>query len=127
LSLGLERIPQFPRNDVIGDVVHPFVAELAVPQPGDSVVLVEPLLRLCRRFDMPGDQILGDATGDLMGEDGLAGPGFAFDEKRAFERNRRVDRDPQILRRHIGVGAFETLHPRRFPRHGHVHIAKGAA
>ena len=108
--VGLERLPQFAGHDVIGDVVDPFVAELAVAQPRHRVVFVKPLLRLGGRFDVPGDQVLADAAGDLMGEDGLAGAGLAFDQQRPFERDRGVDRDLQIRCRDIALGALETPH-----------------
>jgi hypothetical protein len=110
--VGLESLPQLAGHDVIGNVVHPLVAELAVAQPRDRVVLIKTLLRLCRRFDVPGDQVLADAARDFMGEDSFAGSRLAFDEQGALERDRSVDGDPQILGRHIGVGTVETLHPR---------------
>ena len=59
---------------------------------------------------MPGDQLLIERLGDLVGQDGLAGARLALDQQRPFERDRGVDGDLQILRRDIGVGALEPLH-----------------
>ena len=64
---------------------------------------------------MPGDQVLADAVRDFMGEDGFAGAGLAFDEEWALERDSGVDRDPEILRRNLSIGALETPHPDHFP------------
>src|SRR5271165_5515252 len=112
---GFERLPQLARHDIVRDVVHPLVPELAVAKPGDGVVFVESLLRLSRRFNMPSDQVLADPTRDLMGQNSFAGTGLAFDEERALECDRGVDRDAQILRRYVTVRALETL-PRHIPR-----------
>ena len=106
--VGLERLPQFAGLDVVGDVVHPLVAELAVAQPRHRIVFVKPLQRLGGRFDVPGDQLLAERLGDLVREDRFAGAGLALDQQRPLERDRGVDGDLQILRRHIGVGALET-------------------
>ena len=65
---------------------------------------------------MPGDQVLADAARDFMGEDGFAGAGLAFDEERAFERDRGVDRDAQVLCGYVSIGALEALHARHIPR-----------
>ncbi len=110
-----EGVPQLARLDVVGDVVHPLVAELAVAQPRHRIVFIEPLQCLGGRFDVPGDQLLIERLGDLVGQDGLAGARLALDQQRAFERDRRVDRDLQILRRDIGVGALEALHAGAVP------------
>ena len=123
-SRRLERLPQLPRHDVVGDIVDALVAELAVAQARHRIVLVEALLRLRRRFDMPGDQVSGDAARDLVGEDSLAGARFALDEQRALECDRGVDRDLQVLRRHIGVGALETSHARSAPGHFHFSVVR---
>src|SRR5712672_1545881 len=59
---------------------------------------------------MPGDQLLAERLGHLMRQDRLARAGLALDQQRPFERDRSIDGDLQILRRHIGLGALETLH-----------------
>src|SRR6516164_10354983 len=103
----LERFPEFSRHDVVGDIVYPLVTELAVAQTRHRIIFVEPLLRLRRRFDVPGDQVSGDSAGDLMGENRLAGSRLTLDEEGAFECDRGVDRHPKILGSDIGVGALE--------------------
>src|SRR5580704_19469318 len=45
-----------------------------------------------------------------MREDGFSGARLALDEKRPLQRDRGVDSDLQILRRHISFGALEALH-----------------
>jgi hypothetical protein len=38
---------------------------------------------------------------------GLAGAGFALDQKRAFQRHRRIDRNGQVLGGDIRVGSLK--------------------
>src|SRR3546814_13807362 len=73
-----EGLPQFALADVIADVVDALFAELAVAQACDRVIFVKALLRLRRRFDVPGDQRRVERLGDLLGQHGLAGAGFAL-------------------------------------------------
>ena len=84
------------------------IAQLAVAQTRHRIVFVEALLRLRRRFDVPGNQVSGDPVGDLMGEDCLTGPRLSLDEQRALECDRGIDRHPKVLRSDIRVGALET-------------------
>jgi hypothetical protein len=65
---------------------------------------------------MPGDQVLADAAGDFIGEDGFARAGLSFDKERALESDGSVDRDTKILRRDVSIGALETPHPDYFLR-----------
>jgi hypothetical protein len=103
-----ERLPQAAPDDVVADVVHARLAELRVAQPGHRVVFVEPLLRLRRGFDVPLDQRRRQRAGDLISENRLARARLALDQKRTFERDRRVDRDHQVFGRDVAVGAFEA-------------------
>ena len=71
----LERLPELSAADVVADVVDARVAELAVAQPRDGVVLVEPVLGLRRGLHVPGEERPADRARDLLGEHGLARPG----------------------------------------------------
>src|SRR3984893_16963699 len=106
----LERLPELSRHDVVGDIVDTLVAELAVAQAGDRIVFVKALLGFGRGFDVPGDQISGDAAGNLVRQYRLAAPRLAFDEQRALQRDRGIDRNLQVRRHYISIGAGETLH-----------------
>ena len=53
--LGGEGLPQLAALDVVADVRHARIAELAVAQAGDRIVFVEPLLGLGGGLDVPGD------------------------------------------------------------------------
>jgi hypothetical protein len=90
--------------------VHALVAELAVAQPADGVVFVEPLLRAGGRLHVPLDQRQAERLGDLAGQFGLAGAGLALDQQRPLQRDRGIDRDGQVVGRHIGVGAGDRVH-----------------
>ena len=72
---ALERVPQLAGLDVVGDVVDPLVAELAVAQARHRVVFVEALLRLGGRLDVPGDQRHAEGLGDLVRQQVLPVPG----------------------------------------------------
>ena len=111
--VGDEGVPQFAALDVIADVPDAFVAELAVAQPRHRVVFVEALQRLGGGLDVPLDQRCADRLGDLERQHGLAGAGLALDQQRPLQGDRRIDRDLEIVGRHIGLGAFKT---HGFPR-----------
>ena len=106
-AVGGERPPERAGADVVADVVHARVAELAVAQPADRVVFVEALGGLGRRLDVPFDQRQAERGGDLAGELGLAGAGLALDEERPLQRDRGVDRHRQVGRRDVVRRAFE--------------------
>ena len=103
-ALGGECLPELAALDVIRNIGDAGIAELAVPQARDRVVLVEPLLGLRSRLDVPGQKRRSDALGNLFGQHRLAGSGLAFHQKRPFEDDRRVDRDFQVLGGDIVLG-----------------------
>ena len=113
--VALERLPQHAALDVVRDVGDVLVAELRVAQPRHRVVFVQALLRLGRRLDVPLEQRPAERARDLLGEQRLAGAGLALDQQRALERERRVDRELQVVGGDVGVGAFEA---HGFPRNG---------
>ena len=102
-----ERVPELAALDVVADVLDALVAELAVAQARDGVVLVEALLRLGGRFDVPLDEGRAERLGDLERQHGLAGARLALDEQGALERDGGVDGDLQIVGRDVAA---------RFPR-----------
>jgi hypothetical protein len=57
---------------------------------------------------VPLDQRRPDCLGDLDRQHGLAGAGLAFDQERTLERDGGVDRDLEVVGRHIAAGAFKT-------------------
>ena len=75
-----ERFPQFAAFDVVGNVVDPLVAELAVAKAGHGVIFVKALMSARRRLDVPFDQRRIDRGGDLVGQHRLAGAGLALDQ-----------------------------------------------
>ena len=112
-----ERLPQHAALDVVRDVADVLVAQLRVAQPRHGVVLVEALLRLGRRLDVPLHERPAERPRDFLGEHRLAGAGLALDQQRALQRDRRVDREHQVRRGDVGVGAFEA--------HGEVRVTSG--
>jgi hypothetical protein len=78
--LALECPPQHARHDVVGDVLDALVAELRIPQARDRVVLVQAVLRLARRLDVPLEQRRIEGARNLLGELRLPGAGLALDQ-----------------------------------------------
>ena len=82
-----ERLPEHALADVVADVVDARIAELAVAQPRDGVVLVEPLLGLGGRLDVPAVERHAQRRRHLLGQHGLAGAGLALDQERLLQRH----------------------------------------
>ena len=61
LLLRRKRLPELATDDVVADVVDLRVAELRVAQTRDRVVLIQPVLRLRRRLDVPAKSGLSSA------------------------------------------------------------------
>src|SRR3954468_19934953 len=106
--LSREGVPELAAADVVADVGYAGVAELTVAEARDGVVLVEPLLRLRGRLDVPGQERRAERLRNLLGEHGLAGAGLALHEQRPLEDDRGLDRDLQILGSDVGFGAVEA-------------------
>ncbi|MNH10829.1 hypothetical protein D3C79_703190 [compost metagenome] len=108
---GFERFPELALLQVVAhvvDLVHP---QLRVTQAADRIVLVEALVSLGGRLDVPGNQLGAKGFGQLFGEHGLAGAGFALDQQWPFQGDRRVDCQFQVVGGDVGAGAFELHEP----------------
>ena len=113
---GLERLPQRPALDVVGDVVHARVAELRIAQTRHRVVLVQALLRLAGGLDVPLEQRPAERARHFDRQHRLAGAGLALDQQRALQRDGGVDRHHQIFGGDVGVGSGKTVHGEPFVR-----------
>jgi hypothetical protein len=107
LLLRRKRLPELATDDVIADVVDLRVAELRVAQTRNRVVLIQPVLRLRRRLDVPAKQRLVECAGDFFRQLRLAGAGLALHEQRSRECHRRVDGHHQVVRGDVTVCALE--------------------
>jgi hypothetical protein len=83
------------------DVLDALVAELAVAQAADRVVLVEALLRLRGALDVPLQQRHLERERHLLGQHRLARSRFALDEERALQCRRCVHREHQVGGRNV--------------------------
>ncbi len=97
--------PELALLDVVLHVLHAHIAKLAIAQARHRVVFVKTLLRLGR--GLHGQVISGapSSIGHFIGElpRVFAGAGLALDQEWALQRDRRVDRDAQIVGRNIAV------------------------
>ncbi len=109
-----EGLPQLALADVVADVGHALVAELAVAQAAHRVVLVEALQRLGGRLDVPLDQRRADRLGDLDGQHRLAGPGLALHQQWPLQRDGSVNGNLEIVGGNVVLGALEV--------HDRVHL-----
>ena len=75
----------------MGDIGHLFAAQLGVAQARNGIVLVQTLLCLGGRFDVPGDDRLVEGAGDLVGEERLARTRFALDQERPLQVDGGID------------------------------------
>ncbi len=105
--VSLERVPQLAAHDVVGDVVHPRIAQLAVAQARHRVVLVKALLCLGGRLDVPLDQFQAESLRHFVCQHGLAGAGLALHQQRALQRHGGIHRHFQITRGDITFGTLE--------------------
>src|SRR3546814_4829394 len=96
----IRRPPRSTRTDTL----FPYTTLFRSAQPRDRVIFVKALLRLRRRLDVPGDQRRVEGLGDLLGEHGLAGAGFALHEQGTAQQGRGVDRDFQVVGGDVGAG-----------------------
>jgi hypothetical protein len=87
-----EGLPQLALADVVLDVVHALIAQLAVAQAADGVVFIKPLLRLGGGLDVPFDQRRAQSAGHLARQHGLAGAGLALDQQRTLQNDGGVHR-----------------------------------
>jgi len=86
------------------DLVH---AQLRVAQAAHRIVFVESLVGFGGGLDVPGDQLGAEGFRQLFGKHGLAGAGFALDQQRALQGDRRIDRELEVVGGDVGLGAFE--------------------
>ena len=106
-----ERLPQLALADVVADVGHALVAQLAVAQAAHGVVLVEALQRLGGGLDVPLDERRADRLGDLDGEHRLAGARLALDQQWPLQRDGSVNGHLEVVGGDVVLGTLE-LHDR---------------
>ena len=79
--IGHESLPENALDDVVGDVLDAFVAQLRIAQAADGIVFIEALLGLGGGLDMPLQQRHLQCRCHFLGQHGLACAGFTFDEQ----------------------------------------------
>ena len=96
--IAVESFPQDTLDDVIGDVGHPGITQLRVAQTGDGIVLIQALLCLGRRLDMPLEKRQPERASHFLGKHGLAGARLTLDQQRALQGDGGIDGERQIAR-----------------------------
>ena len=104
--IGGKGLPQHAFDNVVVNVFDLLVTQLRVAQAAHRVILVQALLCFCGGFDVPLQQRHFQRLSHLLSQHGFAGAGLAFHQQRAFEGDRRVHRQHQVLR---GDVVFSTL------------------
>ena len=106
-SSAVEGLPQLAALDIGLDILDFPVTQLAVAQPADGIVFIKPLGGSRGGFDVPFDDVQPKRGSHLFGQFGLARSGLALDQKRAFQKDRGIDRNRQIVRGDIALGALK--------------------
>jgi hypothetical protein len=89
------------------DVAHLLIAQLAVAQAADGVILIQALLRLGGRFDVPLQQRQPQGFRHLLGQHGLARAGLALDQQWPLQLERGVDSEFQVVGGDVLIGTLE--------------------
>ena len=111
LFISQEGFAQLAQLDILGNIVHAGVAELAVVQTLHHVVNVQTVLRLGGRLDIPDDQLLAQGFCNGFSQHGLARARFPLDQQGFFQCHSDVDSPQQIFRSDIIAGASKcTFH-----------------
>ena len=110
LLLVRERLAQLAELDILFNIVHAFTAELAVVQTLDGVVYIQAVLSLCRRLDVPNDELLAQGLRNGLGQHSLAGAGLALDQQWLLQRDGDVDDAQQVLRDNVLAASLEFVH-----------------
>ncbi|MNL16311.1 hypothetical protein D3C87_1373460 [compost metagenome] len=121
--VGLESLPEHALDDVVADVVDLVVAELGVAQARHRVVLVQALLGLGGRLDVPLQQRHAQRGRHFLGQHGLAGAGLALDQQRPLQRAGGVDGQFQVIGGNVLGAALEARGRRRIGVGGRGHEA----
>jgi len=106
--VGSKCLPQDTLDDVVVDILDPFIAQLRITQTRYGVVFVQSLLRLGCGFDMPLQQWPLQSRPHFFGQHGFAGARFTLDEQRALQRQGSIDRKFEIVGRNITGGTFKS-------------------
>ena len=107
LLIGGKRFPELAALDVLAYVLNLAVPQLRVSQPRHSVVLVQALLCLSGRFDVPLDQLFAQTRGYLLRQHGFSRTGLTLNQQGPLKRYRGVNRHPQIVRRDVPLCTFK--------------------
>ena len=107
--IGHEGLADLAHLDVVLDVAHVAagIAEAAVVEPGEGVVLVQGVHQLHARFDVEHDQRHFQGLGDGVGQHGLAGARLPLEQQGHFQGHGDVDDPGQLVVEHITGSAGE--------------------
>ena len=96
-------------------------AQLRIAQPGNRIVLIEPLLGLGGGLDVPLKQRPVQRFGHLDGKHRLTRSRLALDEQWPFQGNGGVDRHFQIVAGDVIIGSREFHECEHPPEFGYRH------
>ena len=98
---GGKGLPQHALDNVVVDVLDPLtpvqVRQLGVAQSADCVVLIQALLRLGGRFDVPLEQRHVQRARHLLCQHGFTGARLALNQQGPLQCDGRVDGQHQVL------------------------------
>jgi len=109
--VGHEGLADLAHADVFRDVADLAgrIAETAVVQTGQGIVLVEGIDQLHARLDVQHQQRHPQALGDGVGQHGLAGARLSLEQERHLQCHGDVDDLGKFLIQYIAAGTAEAL------------------
>ncbi len=107
-GVGCKSLPQFSLNDVIADIVDPFVAQLAVAQAADRIIFIQALLCLGGGFHMPFDKGTVQGGCDFSRQLGFTRARLPLDQQGALQRDRCIHGNGKIFGGDIAGRAGKT-------------------
>ena len=104
LFSAFESLPNFAFFDIVRNIAHPFITELAVAQSADCIVFIKSLLGAGGGFDIPLYHVHAKRGCHLQGQFGFTCPWLTLDQQRAFQGHSGVHSHSQIIGGNIGIG-----------------------
>ena len=105
LLVRIESLPQLATLNVVGNVVNTLASQLRVSKSRDRVILIETLLRLGGRLNVPLYKSHPQTRCDFLGQHGFARSGLALNQQWPLQCDRGVNRHSEVVGGYIIVSA----------------------
>ncbi len=104
----LESLPQLTFHDVIANLMDPLITELRITQAGYGIILVQPLMGLGGRLDMPLIEWHSQCLCDFLCQHGLAGAWLPLDQEGATQGYSSIDCQIEVICCYIRICSVKS-------------------